>query len=45
MDVESQLVITFRESFTEFPLDGPVAWADVVLDDVVDDQTYIFYLG
>ena len=31
MDVEEQLLIGFRESFTEFALNGAVTGADVML--------------
>ena len=44
VDVEEQLLIGVRETFPEFPLDGAVAGADVVLQHIANDQPHIFHL-
>lgn len=45
MDIERQLMVTFRVAFSELSLDGPVAGTDVVLYDITDDQTHVLNLG
>lgn len=45
MDIEGQLMVTFRVAFAEFALDSPVAWTNVVLHNITDDQTHILNLG
>lgn len=45
MDVERQWLVVFRVSLVELALDGTVAGADVVLDDVLNDRTDVLDLG